>query len=341
MREGADHRVPVLIADDSLMGLSMPLFPGRHGVRHTLAERHAAPSVHPRGRGNYARTMELFRVPSIDEDGVATDGRTASCGSVPARRRRRVAVQAHRSGRCARGVQSRLLASVQPERPRIRPAARRPGTRRRPQVLPPHGVLRTGPRRSDHGRARPEQPTAPHGPRGLPRRGRRAAQSGPNCRPTRSVFHAGDCAHEMPSHLGRRLEHRYPGRARPGVEASRRARRLGTDKGCWRATRPSAGPVHRYPRLRPLRGTQPPGPLPGHRRRTRRHPERHARRRPWPPLPLRGAVMGADPDQPVVPARMRLIGGPGSRAPHLWLRRAGARLSTLDLHERSMVQTLR
>jgi putative polyketide hydroxylase len=57
--------------------------------------------------------------------------------------------------------------------------------------------------------------------------------------------------------------------------------------------------------------------------------------------PLGGAVMGADPDQPVVPARMRLIGGPGSRAPHLWLRRAGARLSTLDLHERSMVQTRR
>jgi hypothetical protein len=287
MREGADHRVPVRIADGSLMGLSMPLFPGRHGVRHTLAERHAAPSVHPRGRGNNARTMEL-----------------------------------------------------QPERPRIRPAARRPGTRRRPQVLPPHGVLRTGPRRSDRGRARPEQRTAPHGPRGLPGRGRRAAQSGPNCRPTRSVFHAGDCAHEMPSHLGRRLEHRYPGRARSGVEAGHRAQRLGTDKGCWRATKPSAGPGHRYPRRRPLRGTQPPGLLPGHRRRTRRHSERHARRHPSPPLPP-GRRHGCGSGRPVASARMRLIGGPGSRAPHLWLRRAGARLPTLDPHERSMVQTRR
>ncbi|MFF3612074.1 FAD-dependent oxidoreductase [Streptomyces sp. NPDC002580] len=51
----------------------------------------------------------------------------------------------------------------------------------------------------------------------------------------------------------------------------------------------------------------------------------------------RGAVLGTDPAGPVVPEGVRLIGEPGSRAPHLWLTRAGSRISTLDLYERSMV----
>ncbi|MER7986711.1 FAD-dependent monooxygenase [Streptomyces noursei] len=51
----------------------------------------------------------------------------------------------------------------------------------------------------------------------------------------------------------------------------------------------------------------------------------------------RGAVLGADPDLPVVPERMRLTGEPGTRAPHLWLHADGARRSTLDLYERSFV----
>lgn len=52
---------------------------------------------------------------------------------------------------------------------------------------------------------------------------------------------------------------------------------------------------------------------------------------------LEGAVVGADPAQPVVPDGVRLTADPGSRAPHLWLRRAGDRLSTIDLYERSLV----
>ncbi|MEV5886005.1 FAD-dependent monooxygenase [Streptomyces sp. NPDC052020] len=56
------HQVPVLIVGGSLVGLSTSLFLGRLGVRHTLVERHAGTSVHPRGRGNNVRTMELFRV---------------------------------------------------------------------------------------------------------------------------------------------------------------------------------------------------------------------------------------------------------------------------------------
>ncbi|WP_149185072.1 FAD-dependent monooxygenase [Streptomyces sp. TRM49041] len=66
MKEDADHRVPVLIAGGSLVGLSLSLFLGRHGVPHTLVERHAATSIHPRGRGNNVRTMELFRVAGIE-----------------------------------------------------------------------------------------------------------------------------------------------------------------------------------------------------------------------------------------------------------------------------------
>ncbi|MER5274897.1 FAD-dependent monooxygenase [Streptomyces sp. NPDC002809] len=50
-----------------------------------------------------------------------------------------------------------------------------------------------------------------------------------------------------------------------------------------------------------------------------------------------GAVLGIGPDRPVVPEGVQLTGEPGSRAPHLWVRRAGERISTLDLYERSFV----
>ncbi|MEU9588516.1 FAD-dependent oxidoreductase [Streptomyces sp. NPDC048219] len=75
MNERADrsgpgiHRVPVLIVGGSLVGLSTSVFLGRLGVRHTLVERHAGTSIHPRGRGNNVRTMELFRV-SGTEPGI-------------------------------------------------------------------------------------------------------------------------------------------------------------------------------------------------------------------------------------------------------------------------------
>ncbi|MGW0995103.1 FAD-dependent oxidoreductase [Streptomyces sp. NPDC002523] len=50
-----------------------------------------------------------------------------------------------------------------------------------------------------------------------------------------------------------------------------------------------------------------------------------------------GAALGTDPDQPIVPDTLNLTGRPGTRAPHLWLRRDGRRLSSLDLYERSLV----
>ncbi|WP_030190102.1 FAD-dependent oxidoreductase [Streptomyces violaceorubidus] len=62
------HRVPVLVVGGSLVGLSTSLFLGRLGVRHTLVERHAGTSIHPRGRGNNVRTMEIFRVAGAEPD---------------------------------------------------------------------------------------------------------------------------------------------------------------------------------------------------------------------------------------------------------------------------------
>lgn len=60
------HQVPVLIVGGSLVGLSTSLFLSRLGVRHTLVERHAGTSIHPRGRGNNVRTMELFRAAGVE-----------------------------------------------------------------------------------------------------------------------------------------------------------------------------------------------------------------------------------------------------------------------------------
>ncbi|MGW3631098.1 FAD-dependent oxidoreductase [Streptomyces sp. NPDC005122] len=59
------HHTPVLVVGGSLVGLSTSLFLGRLGVPHLLVERHPGTSIHPRGRGNNVRTMELFRVAGV------------------------------------------------------------------------------------------------------------------------------------------------------------------------------------------------------------------------------------------------------------------------------------
>ncbi|MGW0585832.1 FAD-dependent oxidoreductase, partial [Streptomyces sp. NPDC002920] len=69
------HEIPVLIVGGSLVGLSTSLFLGRMGVPHLLVERHSGTSIHPRGRGNNVRTMELFRVAGVEraiQDAAAT-----------------------------------------------------------------------------------------------------------------------------------------------------------------------------------------------------------------------------------------------------------------------------
>ncbi|MFI1290500.1 FAD-dependent oxidoreductase [Streptomyces sp. NPDC020792] len=49
------------------------------------------------------------------------------------------------------------------------------------------------------------------------------------------------------------------------------------------------------------------------------------------------AVVGANAEDPVIPDVLCLNGEPGSRAPHLWVARDGAKVSTVDLYERSFV----
>ncbi|MER7336272.1 FAD-dependent monooxygenase [Streptomyces sp. NPDC000075] len=66
MEEHADVRVPVLVVGGSLVGLPTSLFLSRHGIRHMVVEKHAGTSVHPRGRGINARTMELFRTAGVE-----------------------------------------------------------------------------------------------------------------------------------------------------------------------------------------------------------------------------------------------------------------------------------
>ncbi|WP_329369208.1 FAD-dependent monooxygenase [Streptomyces sp. NBC_00669] len=50
-----------------------------------------------------------------------------------------------------------------------------------------------------------------------------------------------------------------------------------------------------------------------------------------------GAVLGADPQEAAVPDDFSPRAVPGGRAPHLWVRRGGERISTLDLYERTPV----
>ncbi|MDH6114998.1 putative polyketide hydroxylase [Kitasatospora sp. MAP12-15] len=50
-----------------------------------------------------------------------------------------------------------------------------------------------------------------------------------------------------------------------------------------------------------------------------------------------GAVLGTVPDGPAVPEDFSPVAEPGGRAPHLWVHRAGVRISTLDLYERAPV----
>ncbi|MGW2693790.1 FAD-dependent oxidoreductase [Streptomyces sp. NPDC001296] len=49
------------------------------------------------------------------------------------------------------------------------------------------------------------------------------------------------------------------------------------------------------------------------------------------------AVVGADAGAPTIPHRLHLSADPGTRAPHMWVTRNGATVSTIDLYERSFV----
>ncbi|MFE0602770.1 FAD-dependent oxidoreductase [Streptomyces sp. NPDC058892] len=159
------------------------------------------------------------------------------------------------------------------------------------------------------------------------------------------VFLAGDSAHEMSPtgafgsntgiqdahNLAWKLSAVLDGAAGPGLLETYEAERLPVARATSeRASARSA--EHSHPGYEPDPESVPEAPARGGRQNGvlsvamgYRYPH--------------GAVVGADPDLPVVPDRMRLCGDPGSRAPHLWLRDrvAGTRRSTVDLYERSFV----
>ncbi|MFC3573166.1 FAD-dependent oxidoreductase [Streptomyces yaanensis] len=453
MHEEADHRVPVLIVGGSLVGLSMSLFLGRHGVRHTLVERHAGTSVHPRGRGNNVRTMELFRVAGIEPDiktaaslladnhgilqtptlvgdagewlfkhidpggGLAKFSPTAWCLCSQNDLEPVLLEGARRLGGDLRYGQEMVSFEQDPEG--VTAVVRDRATGADHTIRADYLVAADGPRspvrdRLGIGQTGPGDLfanvsvtfrsklladavgdrrficcylTDPEADGALlpvdnkenwvfhapwhPERGEtldefteercerhirratgvpdldveitgkaswRAAERVADRYAAGRVFLAGDSAHEMSPtgafgsntgiqdahNLAWKLAAVLDGWAGPGLletyDTERRPVALAT------SARASARSVeHSHPGFAPAPGTAPAGKqggilnvVLGHR-----YPQ--------------GAVVGADPAVPVVPEAFRLTGEPGSRAPHMWLRRSGDLVSTLDLYERSMV----
>ncbi|WP_225830988.1 FAD-dependent monooxygenase [Streptomyces sp. NK08204] len=452
MQQKADHQVPVLIVGGSLVGLSMSLFLGRLGVRHMLIERHSGTSVHPRGRGNNVRTMELFRVAGIEPDiktaaslladnhgilqtptlvgdagewlfreidpggGLARFSPTAWCLCSQNDLEPVLVKQARALGGDLRYFHE--LESFAQDSEGVTGFVRDRDTDRLYTVRADYLVAADGPRSPVRGRlgigqsgpgdlfanvsvtfrskllaetvgdrrficcylTDPEADGAllpvdnkenwvfhapwhpEHGETleeftedrlrrhirravGVPdldveitgKASWRAAERVAESYAADRVFLAGDSAHEMSptgafgSNTGIQDAHNLAwklaavlgGWAGPGLlgtyDTERRPVALAT------SARASARSVeHSHPGFAPA-----PGVGVGKRGGILnvvlgyRYPE--------------GAVLGADPAEPVVPEGMRLTGQPGSRAPHLWLRRTGERISTLDLYERCPV----
>ncbi|MFE4551530.1 MULTISPECIES: FAD-dependent oxidoreductase [unclassified Streptomyces] len=460
------HRTPVLVVGGSLVGLSTSLFLGRLGVPHLLVERHPGTSVHPRGRGNNVRTMELFRVagaqrrieraasvlaenhgilqaPDLVGDsgewlfttmdpggGLArfSPGKWCLCSQndlepvllecarelggdlrystelvsfeqdaegVTARLRDRV------TGECSTVGADYLVAADGPRSPvreRLGIGQNGPGdlfhnvsvtftSRRLAEAVGDRRFIvcyLTGPEADGallpvdnkehwvfHAPWHPErgetleeftdERCAEHirratGVRALDveitgRAAWHAAERVAERYLDGRVLLAGDSAHEMSptgafgSNTGIQDAHNLAwklaavlgGWAGPGLLDSYDAERRPVAE-ATSARASSRSVEHSHPGYTPAPGTGGPrGPRrpggkggPGGKDSGLlgvalgyRYP--------------RGAVLGADPAQPIVPDGMRLTGEPGSRAPHLWLDRAGDRISSLDLYERSMV----
>ncbi|MDN3268103.1 FAD-dependent monooxygenase [Streptomyces sp. MA15] len=450
----ADHRTPVLIVGGSLVGLSMSLFLGRLGVPHTLVERHADTSIHPRGRGNNVRTMELFRAAGVEQgirraaSVLAENHGIWQTPSLAGDEGEWLLQEIDPGGGLARFSPSGwCLCSQNDLEPVLLEGARELGGDLRfgtemlsfDQDAEGVTVLVKSRETGEHTRIRADYLVAADGPRSPVREALGIGQNGPGdlfhnvsltftsrdlagvvgdrrfivCYLTNPeadgallpvdnrehwVFHApwhpehgetledftdercaahirravgvpdldvtitgraawhaaervaeryadgrvflaGDSAHEMSptgafgSNTGIQDAHNLAwklaavlgGWAGPGLlDTYDRERRPVAEATSARASSRSA--EHSHP------GYTPDGDAAALVKRKGgilnvalgyRYPS--------------GAVLGADPAAPVVPETLALTGEPGSRAPHLWLDRSGARVSTLDLYERSLV----
>ncbi|MEH0421643.1 FAD-dependent oxidoreductase [Streptomyces sp. B21-083] len=448
------HHTPVLIVGGSLVGLSTSLFLSRLGVPHTLVERHSGTSIHPRGRGNNVRTMELFRVAGVerrieeaasvlaDNHGILqTPGLVGDVGEW-------LFKEIDPGGGLARFSPSGwCLCSQNDLEPVLLESARALGgdlrfsTELMSFEQDPDGVTAQVKSREtgEHTTIRADYLVAADGPRSPVREQLGIGQNGPGdlfhnvsvtftsrgladvvgdrrfivCYLTspdadgallpvdnreRWVFHApwhpeqGETLEEFtdercrehirravgvpdldveitgraPWHAAERVAERYADRrvflagdsahemsptgafgSNTGIQdAHNLAWKLAAVLGGWAgpgllgsydlerrpvaeatSARASARSVeHSHPGYTPAPGAGGPGGKKGGILNVAlgyRYP--------------RGAVLGADPTVPVVPEGVRLTGEPGSRAPHLWLNRAGTRISTLDLYENSLV----
>ncbi|MFF3839065.1 FAD-dependent oxidoreductase [Streptomyces sp. NPDC001930] len=452
--EAAGHRTPVLIVGGSLVGLSTALFLGRLGVPHTLVERHSGTSIHPRGRGNNVRTMEVFRgagvtqriqeaasvlapnngilqTPSLVGDagewlfkeidpggGLARFSPAAWClcsqndlEPVLLERARelggdlRFSTELMSFEQDAEGVTAQVKSRDTGEHTTIRadylvaadgprsPVRERLGIGQNGQGDLFHNVSVTfvsrgladvvgdrhfivcyltnpeadgallpvdnrerwvfhAPWHPEHGETLEEftdERCREHIRRavGVPdldveitgRAPWHAAERIAERYADDRVFLVGDAAHEMPPtgafgsntgiqdahNLAWKLSAVLGGWAGPGLLASYDAERRPVAE--VTSARAAARSVeHSHPGYVPVPGSGGPQGKKGgilNEVLGYRYPQ--------------GAVVGADRTTPVVSDGLRLTGEPGSRAPHMWLNRAGTRVSTLDLYERSLV----
>ncbi len=63
----AEREVPVLIVGGSLVGLSMAMLLGHHGIRSLAVEHHRGTAIHPRAAQVNQRTMEIFREVGVEQ----------------------------------------------------------------------------------------------------------------------------------------------------------------------------------------------------------------------------------------------------------------------------------